>query len=460
MLDFSAEQRYFISDPQQYSAERTIMLHFIIRRTLYSFLILFGVLILTFVLFRMAAGDPTATLLGKNPTPEEVERLRESLGADRPLFYGKWRRTELFTNASFAKERLKFIHVTLNGSHQAGKDGVMLEDGSTLTFVRNFAPEKGKPLRISIHTGGTVDCNGVILESEDGVIRQELQDIPEKLVIRACAQTVIRGVEFERESENPWDSQLLASLREIVCFQDEFPYVSFFNFGVTLQTREPIREKLWRGMLPSLMVMLPVFFGEMFFGLILAMISCVWRGSWIDRFILVLSVAGLSISYLALIIFGQWLLGYYWNWFPVWGWGGLNYLFLPVIIGIISGTGSGARFYRTVFLNESNREYLRTAVAKGASPVAVYGKHMLRNSLIPIITRASGVLPFLFTGSLLLESFFGIPGLGSAGINALHDADLQMLKALVILSSILFVVINLLTDIAYAYVDPRMRPEK
>ena len=140
MLDFSAEQRYFISDPQQYSAERKIMLHFIIRRTLYSFLILFGVLILTFVLFRMAAGDPTATLLGKNPTPEEVERLRESLGADRPLFYGKWRRTELFTNASFAKERLKFIHVTLNGSHQAGKDGVMLEDGSTLTFVRNFAP--------------------------------------------------------------------------------------------------------------------------------------------------------------------------------------------------------------------------------------------------------------------------------------------------------------------------------
>ncbi|MBR4076721.1 MAG: ABC transporter permease, partial [Lentisphaeria bacterium] len=98
--------------------------------------------------------------------------------------------------------------------------------------------------------------------------------------------------------------------------------------------------------------------------------------------------------------------------------------------------------------------------AKGASPVTVYGRHMLKNALIPIITRASGILPFLFTGSLLLESFFGIPGLGSAGINALHDADLQMLKALVILSSFLFVVINLLTDIAYAYVDPRMRPAK
>lgn len=436
------------------------MLRFIIRRTLYSFLILLGVLILTFVLFRMAAGDPTATLLGKNPTPEEVELLRKSLGADRPLFYGKWRRTELFTNAVFVKERVKFVHVGLQGTHLPQNDGVVLKKDSTLTFMRNFEPEPGTRLRISIRTNGPVACNDVVLTPDDGMIGKEWESVPEKFVIRADSDIKIHSVAFERETDDPWDSQLLASLREIVSFSGNFPYVSFFNFGETLQTREPIRGKLWRGMFPSLMVMLPVFFGEMLFGLILAMISCVWRGTWIDRVIVVLSVAGLSISYLALIIFGQWLLGYYWNWFPVWGWGGLNYLFLPVIIGIISGTGGGARFYRTVFLNECNREYLRTAVAKGASPVVVYGKHMLRNSLIPIITRASGVLPFLFTGSLLLESFFGIPGLGSAGINALHDADLQMLKALVILSSILFVVINLLTDIAYAYVDPRMRPER
>lgn len=436
------------------------MLRFIIRRTLYSFLILLGVLILTFVLFRMAAGDPTATLLGKNPTPEEVELLRKSLGADRPLFYGKWRRTELFTNAVFVKERVKFVYVGLQGAHQPQNDGVVLKKDSTLTFMRNFEPEPGTRLRISIRTNGPVTCNDAVLTPDNGMIGKEWESVPEKFVIRADSDIKIHSVAFERETDDPWDSQLLASLREIVSFSGDFPYVSFFNFGETLQTREPIRGKLWRGMFPSLMVMLPVFFGEMLFGLILAMISCVWRGTWIDRVIVVLSVAGLSISYLALIIFGQWLLGYYWNWFPVWGWGGLNYLFLPVIIGIISGTGGGARFYRTVFLNECNREYLRTAVAKGASPVVVYGKHMLRNSLIPIITRASGVLPFLFTGSLLLESFFGIPGLGSAGINALHDADLQMLKALVILSSILFVVINLLTDIAYAYVDPRMRPER
>jgi peptide/nickel transport system permease protein len=168
----------------------------------------------------------------------------------------------------------------------------------------------------------------------------------------------------------------------------------------------------------------------------------------------------MSISYLALIIFGQWFLAYYLNWFPVWGWGDVRYLLLPVAIGILSGTGGGVRFYRTVFLDEMNREYLRTATAKGLPPVKVYFKHLLKNALIPVITRASTVLPFLFTGSLLLETFFGIPGLGYEGVNALNDADLQMLKALVILSAFLFVGINLLTDLAYAWADPRIRPEK
>ena len=123
-------------------------------------------------------------------------------------------------------------------------------------------------------------------------------------------------------------------------------------------------------------------------------------------------------------------------------------------------SGSGVRFYRTVFLDEIRREYIRTAAAKGAHPVRVYGVHLLRNALVPIITRASTVLPFLFTGSLLLESFFGIPGLGYEGVNALNSSDLSMLKALVLLGAILFIVINLVTDVAYAWVDPRVRVDR
>ncbi len=438
------------------------MLRFILRRTAYSFLILIGILILTFVLFRMAAGDPVAPLLGKNPRPEEVERLRADLGVDRPLFWGKWRLTEAYTTAVFEKKRVQFQNVSLSGTFEGGRIGVVLGKDAQLAFRRNFIPD-GQSCRVEIDTDKPLLYDGKLYEPSWGNVKIELPDrtFPEEIIITVPEDgTTVKQVTFSRQTDTPFDSQLYSSLKEIISFQKTFPYISVFNFGKTLYTHESIRGKLWRGMGPSLLLMLPIFFGELFFGLVFAMISCVFRGTWVDRVIVVLSVAGMSISYLALIIFGQWLLGYYWNWFPVWGWGSLDCLFLPVIIGIISGTGSGVRFYRTVFLNEINREYLRTAAAKGVPPLAVYGKHLFRNSLIPVITRASGVLPFLFTGSLLLESFFGIPGLGSAGINALHDADLQMLKALVLLSSFLFVVINLLTDIAYAFVDPRMRPEK
>ncbi len=432
------------------------MLRFILKRTAYSLLILLGVMILTFVLFRMAAGDPASVLLGKNPKPEEVEQLRRSLGADRPLFYGKYLRTEAFTSADFRNGRTAFSNVEITGDAVPGKDGITLNGwDSKIIFRKNFSPDEDIFAAVVFDGRIKAETNSATCVSEETGSRFKADRTADSIVISGYCN--IQSIHFERKNPNPWDSQFLASIKEIVSFHPDFPYISFFNFGNTLLTGEPIREKLWRGMIPSLLLMLPIFFGELLFGIALALISCVWHGCLLDRIIMILSVAGMSISYLALIIFGQWLLGYYWNWFPVWGWGGIRYLILPVIIGIISGTGSGVRFYRTVFLNEANREYLRTAVAKGASPVAVYGKHMLRNSMIPIITRASGVLPFLFTGSLLLESFFGIPGLGSEGINALHDADLQMLKALVILSSFLFVLINLITDIVYAYADPRMR---
>ena len=109
------------------------------------------------------------------------------------------------------------------------------------------------------------------------------------------------------------------------------------------------------------------------------------------------------------------------------------------------------------YVSELRKEYLRTAAAKGISPFGIYGKHLLRNAALQVITRAGASLPYLFTGSLLLESFFGIPGLGFAGVDALYNSDLQLLKALVIVSALLFVVMNFLTDIAYAWADPRIR---
>ena len=433
------------------------MFRYALKRILYSVLILAGVLVLTFILFRLAAGDPALTVLGKNPSAREIEDMRALLGTDKPLFWVRWRHTELYPQADFSDSRVVFAGVALHGNYLALPDGIRLEKGASMIFRRSFEPPEDALIRIEIEADAPLFCNGRSEMPHDGCVILETEDVPETLEFSAPASCLIRSVSFYRPTRGWFDTQAMDSLREIMTFTDEFPYVSFLNFGKTLQTQEPIRAKLWHGMFPSLMLMIPIFLGELVIGIVLAMISCIFHSRAADRIILFLSVAGMSISYLALIIFGQWFLAYYLNLFPVWGWGTPRHLLLPVVIGIISGTGSGVRFYRTVFLDELNREYLRTAVAKGAPPFSVYFKHLLKNAMIPIITRASTVLPFLFTGSLLLETFFGIPGLGYEGVNALNDADLQMLKALVILSAFLFVAINLITDLLYAWVDPRVR---
>ena len=435
------------------------MLRYIVRRIAYSLLIIAGIMILTFLLFRLSAGDPAATVLGKNPAPAELEAMREELGTDKPLFFGLWKPTEIYTSADFRSGHTTFPGVRIEGKYQTVPQGLRPEYGSKIIFRRNFERSNPEDVLMTVNGFCMVEINGRFCKTPNHKDRIQIpiKGQPSEIILKMKDGT-LHSVTFQRPTKGWYDSQLVSSLTEIVSFRKEFPYVSFFNFGKTLQTRESIRTKLWKGMFPSLMLMIPVFLGELVLGILLAMLACVYRGQWQDQLILCLSVAGMSISYLALIIFGQWFLAYYLNWFPVWGWGDIRYLLLPVAIGILSGTGGGVRFYRTVFLDEMNREYLRTATAKGLPPVKVYFKHLFKNALIPVITRASTVLPFLFTGSLLLETFFGIPGLGYEGVNALNDADLQMLKALVILSAFLFVGINLLTDLAYAWADPRVRP--
>lgn len=384
------------------------MTGFFIRRFFYSLLVVCGVMFFTFLLFNLAAGDPAAAALGKNARPEEIEALRAELGADLPLFFGRRVRTEAFQPGPRPR-----------------------------TFVRSFP------------------ASGVVAEVRKRGGRQESIGIADDMTVFVASPE--SEVKFFRMQKNPFNSQFFRSFREIAHFKNTRPYVEFFDFGRTLTTREPIRELLLRGMGPSLLLMIPVFFGELLFGVLFALVSAAYRDRWPDRLLVVLSVSFMSVSYLVLIIASQWLFGYRLGWFPLWGFGGVRHLLLPVLTGILFGVGGNIRFFRTVFIDELGREYLRTAVAKGLSPLRVYGGHLLRNAALQILTKAGSGLPFLFTGSLLLESFFGIPGLGFAGVDALYNSDIQLLKAVVILSSILFVLINFLTDLAYAWADPRVR---
>jgi peptide/nickel transport system permease protein len=248
-----------------------------------------------------------------------------------------------------------------------------------------------------------------------------------------------------------WDSQLI----------NHFKNALTFNFG-RARDREPVIDKIKRGAGPSLSLMVPMFIGEVVISISLALVIAFVRGSKWDVMAVVLCVAGMSIPYLSFILFGQYFLAYKWGFFPVFFSPDLSppqYVALPVLIGIVTGLGGNLRFYRTVMLDEMRNDYVRTAFAKGLGTGKVLFKHVLKNAMIPIITQVVLAIPFLFLGSLLLERFFGIPGLGYLMIEAIGSRDYLIINAMTYISAILFVLFNVITDICYAFVDPRISLE-
>ncbi len=309
------------------------MTTYIIRRLFYTIPIVFGVLLLTFVLFTLIGGDISIEIAGKGATQETIDEIREEYGLNKPLFLS-------------------------------------------------------------------------------------------------------------------WDSQ----------FINHFKSALTFDFG-RARDREPVIDKIKRGVGPSLALMVPMFFGVVIISVSLSLIIAFVRGSVWDTVAVVICVAGMSIPYLSFILFGQYFFAYKWGLFPVFFSPDLTtaqYVALPVLIGIVTGLGGNLRFYRTVMLDEMQSDYVRTAFAKGLNTRRVLFKHVLKNAMIPIITRVVLAIPFLFLGSLLLERFFGIPGLGYLMIEAIGSRDYFVINAMTFIWAILFVVFNVMTDVCYVLVDPRV----
>lgn len=233
------------------------------------------------------------------------------------------------------------------------------------------------------------------------------------------------------------------------------------DFGDSWARHRPVKELLWEGVGPSLSVTLPAFLMATIFSVSLALFCAFYRDSVIDRTTVIASVAGMSISSLAYIIFGQFFVSYEWNLLPIFGheasFRGIVFLILPWLIWIVLTVGSEVRFFRTTMLEEMGQDYARTAAAKGLGPRRILFKHILKNAMIPVITRVVITIPFLFVGSLLLEKFFGIPGLGDLSIQAIFEDDFPIIKAITIFGALLFILFNLISDLLYAVVDPRVR---
>ncbi|MBD5803753.1 Dipeptide transport system permease protein DppB [Azoarcus sp. Aa7] len=248
---------------------------------------------------------------------------------------------------------------------------------------------------------------------------------------------------------------------ETIFFQKSLRMFAF-DFGRADDGRD-IAQEMRDRMGPSLALALPTFVLGLFASVTFALILVFFRASYLDFWGVVLCVAMMSISSLFYIIGGQWLVSKLWALVPISGYApGLDaarFLVLPVAISVIAGVGSNARWYRTIFLEEISRDYVRTARAKGLSERVVLFRHVLKNAMIPILTGVVVVIPLLFMGSLLVESFFGIPGLGSYTIDAINAQDFAVVRAMVYIGSVLYIIGLILTDISYTLVDPRVRLE-
>lgn len=249
-----------------------------------------------------------------------------------------------------------------------------------------------------------------------------------------------------------------SKLTDTLFFQKSIKLFSF-DFGISDGGRD-IRFDILQRMWPSLAIAIPILLVGLLADITFALLMAFFRTTYVDLWGGIICITMMSISGLFYIIAGQFLIGKLLHLVPIsgydMGFDAIKFVILPIIVGVIGGLGSSSRWYRTLFLEEISKDYVRTARSKGISELRVLFRHVLSNALIPILTGIVVIIPSLFMGSLLLESFFGIPGLGSYTIDAIQQQDFAIVRAMVFLGSVLYILGLILTDISYSLVDPRV----
>jgi len=307
------------------------------------------------------------------------------------------------------------------------------------------------------------------------VVRRLLQAIPTVLGVLAVtwflffgtvsAETIARR---NLSSKNPTQEQIQGWIKDHG--YDAPPLVQLrrgtldllrFRFGTSDSTKEDILGRIRQGAGPSMAVAGTIFVATVLGAILTAVVAAAFRGTYVDKTVTVLCVVGLSVVYTVYVIAGQYFLAKQFRYGPVWGFdaahGIWKYIVVPSLIGFSAGVAIEIRLYRTFLLDEIGQDYVRTARAKGVPETSVLLRHVLRNALVPILTNTVAVVPGLILGGLLLENFFGIPGLGSYLVDALAANDFAVVRAMVFLGTLLYIVGLILTDIAYAIADPRVR---
>ncbi len=428
------------------------MLRYTIKRVLEMIPTTLGILLLTFMLFHVVGGSPALVIKGKNASAESLAAFDAKYGYDKPLFFGNWTRLRAL------EDRKK-----VDGGRWTKDGGRKSEDGwrvplayalPTGTYRLSLADDRssGASPCLQVMTqsvdGGLLDTNQIVGVAHADTWEAEFT-VPEdhRAAALVIAGGVPQAVRLRRHTRYFFDSQLCHFLSGL----------AHGELGESAEYGISVGQVLRRGVGPSLAITVPILVGGTLLAVMLGLFCAMWRDGGVDHAILLVSTLLMSVNYVVWVLAGQYFLAFRLHLFPIWGFEDWTYILLPVLIGILGGLGRDIRFYRAVILDEIYKPYVRTAWAKGLTGAQVMTRHVLRNSLIPIVTYVSLSIPFLFTGSLLLESFYGIPGLGCVSLNAIHSSDMTVVRAVVIVGALLYQAVNLLTDLCYAWLDPRVR---
>ncbi len=264
----------------------------------------------------------------------------------------------------------------------------------------------------------------------------------------------IISLRHELGLDQPFYKQYFLFLKQVITF----------DWGESWQTHENINDLLIKGLGPSLSLTLPAFFLNFIISIALALYTTSLRKTWIDPCVTTFCLGLMSLSFLVYIIVYQYVFAFYLNLFPINGWNPdfwlrWRYLLLPWLISITVSLGPSVLIYRSVLMDETLQDYVITAKAKGLSQFVIYLKHILKNAMIPISTFVMMQIPFLMTGSLLLEAFFGIPGLGGLLMQAIQNSDFPVIRAMTVMGSLTYLLFNLVSDFVYTFFDPRVNME-
>jgi peptide/nickel transport system permease protein len=296
-----------------------------------------------------------------------------------------------------------------------------------------------------------------VFASPEAVARRQLGKNPTQVQVKAwiTAHGMDKPMFFNIRAGkdgrlHPFDSRFWNQMKELLLFQ--FPESDYLH--------EKVGNLIKVKIVPSLTITVPAFILSIIVTLPLALFVAYYRGTYLDKMALFVCVILMSVNVLVYIFVGQYLLAVVFKYFPIYGYEfaleAWKFVLLPIILAVASGIGGGLRFYRTVMLNEVRADYVRTAMAKGVSEGGILFKHVLKNAMIPILTSTVLSIPFLITGSLLLEMYFGIPGMGNLLLNAINNADFPVIRTLTYVYSLLYIAGSIVTDISYTLVDPRV----